>query len=264
MFCEDFYEKLTPFYHLIYPDLDGSWDNMIHRQSTTLATFAEEHLGKRIETILDVSCGIGTQSLGLAQLGYKITASDLTAAAIDRAQKEAETRGVTIDFSLADMRQAFTHHRRQFDLVISCDNSILHLLTDEDMLTALRQFYQCTLPGGGCAISIRDYTGVERDGIQVKPYNIRVENGIRYLIFQVWEFQDSLYDLTMYFIEDRGEQECHAYRMHSTVYAIEFSKLIELMETAGFVDIKRFENPPFFPIIIGKKSKSESDRSVAC
>jgi SAM-dependent methyltransferase len=254
MSCTDFYEKLTPFYHLIYPDDDGNWDNMMKRQSTTLAKFAEEYLGKGIETILDVSCGIGTQALGLAQLGYNITASDLTAASIERAKREAEKREVTIDFSIADMREAFSHHGCQFDLVISCDNSILHLLTDEDMLTAFRQFYQCTLPGGGCAISVRDYTHVERNGIQVKPYNIRVENGIRYLVFQVWEFQDSIYDLTMYFVEDRGEKECTTYKMHSKVYAIEIPQIIALMERAGFVEIKRFENPPFFPIIIGKKT----------
>ncbi|RLC12898.1 MAG: hypothetical protein DRI24_16775 [Deltaproteobacteria bacterium] len=47
-------------------------------------------------SILDVSCGFGTQSLGLAKLGYQVTVSDISAKAIDRAREEAEMRQTLI------------------------------------------------------------------------------------------------------------------------------------------------------------------------
>lgn len=65
--------------------------------------------------------------------------------------------GLSVAFSVADMRHAFDHHQRQFDVVISCDNSVPHLLSDSDILVALKQFYKCARSGGGCIITVRDY-----------------------------------------------------------------------------------------------------------
>lgn len=68
--------------------------------------------------LLDVSCGIGTQSLGLAGLGYEVTASDLSAESVERAKREAEARELSISFSVADMRQAFERHGSGYDVVL--------------------------------------------------------------------------------------------------------------------------------------------------
>src|SRR5437762_3383289 len=131
MTVEAFYDQLAPFYHLIYPD----WPASIERQAAALQSIIREYWGERARTILDVACGVGTQTLGLAALGYAVTASDLSRAAIARAQREATQRGLAIDFSVADMRQAYTHHQKQFDLVLAGDNAVPHLLTDADLLT---------------------------------------------------------------------------------------------------------------------------------
>jgi len=74
----DFYNRLAPFYHLIYPD----WYASIDRQASTLDAIIRERLPHPI-TILDIACGIGTQALGLAALGYDVTASDLSSASVD-------------------------------------------------------------------------------------------------------------------------------------------------------------------------------------
>lgn len=60
--------------------------------------------GDNISSILDVSCGIGTQSLGLSSKGYHVTASDLSFEEIQRAKQEAALRDLSVDFSVADMR----------------------------------------------------------------------------------------------------------------------------------------------------------------
>jgi 2-polyprenyl-3-methyl-5-hydroxy-6-metoxy-1,4-benzoquinol methylase len=140
----DFYDQMAPWYHLVYQD----WNGSIERQAEQLAGVMEQRWGiAKVESILDVSCGIGTQALGLARRGFQVTASDLSGKAIARAREEADQRGIKIDFSVCDMREAYLHHRRQFDLVISCDNSITHLLSDDDILLALGQIYRCTRPG---------------------------------------------------------------------------------------------------------------------
>jgi len=249
MTANDFYKKLTPFYYLIYPD----WDKSIERQASQLNSIITEYWGGGIHTVLDVSCGIGTQALGLAQLDYQVTASDLSEAEVERARQEAQERALEIPFSVADMRQAFTHHQRQFDLVISCDNSVPHLLNDDDILQAFQQFFKCTRPGGGVIITVRDYDKEERSGTQVKPYGIRVKDRKRYLIFQVWDFDGDIYDISMYFISDDGEAECVTHVMRSKYYAVGTGKLMSILEQTGFVDVERLDGRFFQPVIIGKK-----------
>ena len=246
---DDFYDRMTPFYHLIFAD----WEASLERQAGQLDGLIRELWGDQVGTILDVSSGIGTQAIGLARRGYRVTASDLSAKEIERARHEAQKRGLTIDFSVADMRDAFTHHQRQFDLVISADNSVPHLLTDEDILTAFRQFYACVRPGGGCLITVRDYHQVERQRIQVKPYGVRVEAGVRYLVFQVWEFEGDIYNLAMYFIADRGGSNCDTHVMRTRYYAVSTGKLIDLMAAAGFVKVKRVDDRFYQPVIVGTK-----------
>jgi SAM-dependent methyltransferase len=251
---ERFYDELAPFYHLISPD----WESSIRRQAEALDGVIRERWGDRRLSILDVACGIGTQSLGLAALGHHVTASDLSAAAIERAGREAANRGLAIRFSVADMRQAAAHHREQFDLVIACDNAVPHLLTDEELLVAFEQFFLCTRPGGGCLITVRDYDREERTGVQVKPYGVRDEGGVRYLVWQVWEFRGLVYDLAVYFVADRGGPDCTTRVMRSQYYAVGTARLMELMHRAGFVQVERLDDRFYQPILLGRRSVEPS------
>ncbi len=247
MTVTDFYDRLAPFYHLIYPD----WDASIHRQAAALEGIIKARWGRNVQTVLDAACGIGTQALGLAARGYIVTASDLSPVEVARAKHEAAARSLPISFSVGDMRSAYAHHQRQFDVVIACDNSVPHLLTDADLLEAFQQFYACTRPGGGCLISVRDYAAEQHAGLQVKPYGIRIEGHTRYLVFQVWEFHGDIYDLAMYFVEDHGAAEAVTHIMRTQYYAVGSGTLISLLQQAGFQDVQRLDEPFFQPIIVG-------------
>ncbi len=244
-----FYADLTPFYHLIYPD----WDKSIERQTSMLDTIIREIWGDKIYTVLDAACGIGTQCLGLAKLGYQVTASDLSTHVVERAKREAAARGLTISFSVTDMRTVFNQHAGQFDLIIACDNAVPHLLTDYDILKAFQQFYACTRPGGGCLITVRDYEAEELKGQKIKLYGTREEKGTTYLIFQKWDCHGELYDLSMYFVEDDGGSNCKVHVMRSQYYAIRTTKLVELMTEAGFEGAIRLDDKFFQPVIIGTR-----------
>jgi SAM-dependent methyltransferase len=247
---DDFYDRIAPFYHLISPD----WDASIERQADQLAEIFRDHWGGGSKSVLDVSCGIGTQAIGLARKGHGVTASDRSAGAIERAREEARRRGVRIDFSVCDMRAAHGHQGRQFDVVISCDNSIPHLLTDAEILTALRQMYACARPGGGCLLTVRDYDREERGTGIVKHYGTREEAGVRYAIFQVWDFRGDVYDLAMYFVaDDRSAGPLTAHVMRSRYYAIGTGHLLDLMRQAGFASVERLDGRFYQPVLVGSR-----------
>ena len=229
---DHFYDELAPLYHLIYPD----WNDSIRVQGEKLSQLieAEWPSADASRKVLDVSCGIGTQTLGLAALGHAVTASDLSANEVERARNEARERGLDINVSVCDMREAHTHHGGGFDIVISCDNSMPHLQTDADLLTALRQMTACLRPGGGCVVSVRDSAKEERGSNRVKHYGARVDNGKRHVLFQVWDFDDGgkggHYDLGFFFVtEDLATRAVSTRVMRSRYYAISTTRLCELM-----------------------------------
>jgi len=158
---ETYYDELAPLYHLIYPD----WAQHAAQQVAALDSLIRE-TWPQTQTLLDAACGIGTQALGLAERGYQVAASDISAGAVARLQREAAARNLMLHVQVADMRSAAQVWKHSFDVVIACDNAIPHLLSDEDILTALHAFLCCTRPGGGCILSVRDYAQVAReDGV---------------------------------------------------------------------------------------------------
>ncbi len=245
----DFYDQLSPFYHLIYPD----WEASIARQSTQLDSVICELWGGRVKTVLDAACGVGTQAIGLAQLGYQVTGSDISVAAVRRAEREAGQRGLEINFGCADLRSLSSSYSDSFDLAIACDNAIPHLLSDEEIQKAFRELYRCVASGGGCLVSVRDYGPAESKETKVIPYGVRTDGDRQFLVFQVWEYHGSIYDLSMYFIEDRGGSECISHVMRSKYYAVPVARLVELMSEAGFQGVCRIDGRFFQPLVAGSK-----------
>jgi SAM-dependent methyltransferase len=246
---DDFYDRLAPFYDLIFPD----WDASIERQAANLAGIIRDRWGSKVQTILDVACGIGTQSIGLAMKGFAVTGSDLSAKAVERAKIESSQRGVKIDFSVCEMRAVHDHHGRQFDVVIACDNSVPHLLSDQEILRAFRQMRACVRPGGGCLVTLRDYDHEERGNGLLKPYGVRDRNETRYAIFQVWDFVGDIYDLTMYIVVDDGVGQPQTHVMRSKYYAIGSDRLMELMSQAGFGPVERLDGKYYQPVVVGNR-----------
>ena len=250
----NFYDELAPFYHLVYKD----WNASVHRQGEQLSALIKAEWPSS-RKILDVSCGIGTQAIGLAMQGYAVSASDLSEKMIERAKREAHSRNVEVSFSVCDMRKAHVHHGSGFDVVVSGDNALPHLLTDEDILLALRQMTACLSEGGGCVITVRDYELEERGRNLLKPYGIRMANGYRYLLFQVWDFEGEHYDLTFFFVEENlATQEVRTHSMRSKYYAISASRLCDLMQEAGLRNVRRLDGVFFQPMLVGTKGARES------
>lgn len=244
-----FYDNFAPFYELIYLD----WEGSVKRQAAQLDAIIKEYSTGTTSSVLDVSCGIGTQAIGLAKLGYKVAASDLSSAEIERAKIEAHRLGAKLEFSVCDMRQAHSHHKLQFDIVLSGDNSVPHLLDDDSILKAFAQFYQCTRPGGLCVITVRDYEKEKLEGGVIRPYAVKEKNGSRFLIFQVWDVEAPLYQVSMYCVEDSGA-EAKTTIVRTKYYAVSISRLMSLLKEAGFSGIKRLDQAFFQPVLVAKRA----------
>ena len=245
----DFYDALAPDYHLIFPD----WEESMRRQGRALDAIVRARSDAPPHTVLDVACGIGTQSLPLVRLGYEVTSSDASPAAVQRAAREAESRGLKLRTRVADMRAAFDTHGRTFDVVLACDNAVPHLLSDADILRAFEQFHRCTRPGGLCLVSVRDYAALERGGTQIHPYGVRQAGSTRYVLFQVWDWDGDRYDTTFYIVEHPATGWPTVRTMRTSCYAVGIPALMEMMRRAGFTAVERIDGEFFQPVLVGRK-----------
>ena len=71
---QTFYDNLATQYDKLFQD----WQATIQEQAVILENLFAAHGFDRSARILDCACGIGTQAIGLAALGYAVTGSDLS------------------------------------------------------------------------------------------------------------------------------------------------------------------------------------------
>lgn len=238
-----FYNELAEIYHLVYSD----WHASVRRQGSQLAAIIRERW--QAERVLDAACGIGTQALGLAAEGFQVVASDLSPAAVERARREAATLNLQVEFLQADLRHLTSVHQPPFDVVLACDNSIPHLQTASEILQSLREMRSLLRPGGGCLVSVRDYSAVERSGSHLVPFGVRNTSNGRVAVFQVWDFIDQAhYDLSMYFVHDiDGAPRAQVFR--SRYHAVLLSELEDLLQQAGFTAVEHIRDRFFQPVL---------------
>jgi hypothetical protein len=91
----------------------------------------------------------------------------------------------------------------------------------------------------------------------VKPYGIREEGDKRYIIFQVWDFVDQTYDLSMYFVvDDRVSGEVATHVMRTQYYALGIERLLTLMRRAGFSSVERLDGRFYQPVLMGERNSA--------
>jgi len=246
-----FYDELSGYYDLIFAD----WNKSISYHASTIDSLFKDKLFVKPQNILDCACGIGTQTLGLAGLGYNIVASDISSNEIQRAKEEAAKRNLQIEFQIADFQFLEKTFSNSFDAIIAFDNALPHLLSRDDLSIALASIYNRLDPKGVFLASIRDY-----DDILIKrpqnpePYIINTPNGRR-IVFQVWDWNNDIYDFTQYIIEDE-KSKLDIHKANCKYRALQRSELFLALKDVGFEKVQCFmpdEIDFYQPVVVGIK-----------
>ena len=195
---QTFYDDLATQYDKLFLD----WESTTHEQAKLLDGLFGQYGFDRNASVLDCACGIGTQSIGLAALGYRVTGSDISEAELAQAQERAAANGVTLPLARADFRALEDTFDRQFDIVIAMDNALPHMLTAEDLSAAIGSMVGRIKDGGLLVASIRDYDALlESKPPYSPPYIHQTAMGQR-VSFQTWHWEGDHYRLNQYIIDD--------------------------------------------------------------
>ncbi len=247
---QNFYDDLAPQYDKLFED----WNTVMHEQADILERIFTEYGFSHEARVLDCACGIGTQAVGLAKHHYPVTASDISAGALSEAKERAMENGVKIRFEQADFCSLQNTFEEQFEIVIAMDNALPHMLSTESLSMAVRSICSSVCPGGIFVASIRDYDRLlEEKPPYSPPYIHSTDKGQR-VSFQTWEWDDNIYQLTQYIIED--EDTLHTSKFQCKYRATRRDELTSILLSVGFSEVAwKFMNETGFyqPIVVAKK-----------
>jgi glycine/sarcosine N-methyltransferase len=247
-----FYDDLADDYHLLFAD----WKASRAWQAEVLDRIIREHLGPGPRSVLDCSCGIGTQAIGLAARGFAVHAADISAAAVARAEREAAAAGVSLTTSVADIRTLDRQVPGEFDIVLSCDNALPHLSNPADLLLATRSMWSKTAPDGLLLASIRDYDRLLAERPRSELPRIFDDPNGRRIVFQVWDWgDDRTYTLNLFIVSQLAEGWQTVHR--ATGYrALLREELSAVLREAGFSEVRWLmpdESGYYQPIVTARK-----------
>ena len=123
------------------------WEAMVPEEATHAdLAFLRRHLrAEPPARVLDIPCGAGRHSLGLARQGYQLTGVDISEDAIARASAAAEAETLPACFVRGDMR--FFETSEQFDAAVCLGNSIGYF-EPEETRTFVARLASALKPGG--------------------------------------------------------------------------------------------------------------------
>jgi len=247
---QTFYDNLASQYDKLFLD----WQATTQDQALMLdKLFRNNGYGDNAQ-ILDCACGIGTQAIGLAALGYNVTASDISDGELSEARRRALESNVKVCFEHADFRTLSKTFSQQFNIIIAMDNALPHMLTKGDLEAAVESITNQMVVGGMFVASIRDYDALVMNKPPYSPpYIHKTEKGQR-VSFQTWDWDGDNYKLVQYIIDD--EENTQISKFECEYRAVLREELTNLLIYNGCSSVvwKLPEETHFYqPIVIAKK-----------
>jgi len=247
---QTFYDNLSEHYDKLFLD----WQTDSREQAILLdRLFREQGFGPSAR-ILDCACGIGTQAIGLACLGYSVTASDISQPELDRARKQSVQNRVSIRFEHADFRALEKVFPETFSIIIAMDNALPHMLSHSQHSAAIESITGRLSSRGIFVASIRDYDDLlSKKPPFSPPYIHHTGNGQR-VSFQTWNWEGDNYKLTQYIIEDEASLQIHKFDCEYRATRREELTALLLAHGCKKVSWKFPDETGFYqPIVIARK-----------
>jgi SAM-dependent methyltransferase len=137
-----FYDALAPMF-----DVMTDWEARLASEGPFLREMLRESGAARV---LDAACGSGGHALALARWGYDVAGADASPVMIALAQAKAAEVGLDIPLVVSDLAALgeIRPRARPYDAVLCLGNSLPHLLTQADLVAALRGMASVLRPGG--------------------------------------------------------------------------------------------------------------------
>jgi 2-polyprenyl-3-methyl-5-hydroxy-6-metoxy-1,4-benzoquinol methylase len=230
----EFYDELAESYDALTATAEKA------RQADSFCGDLLQRTGAK--RVLDTACGTGLYTLAFARAGAEVTGADISPGQISLARDRARRQGLDIQWTIAAFHALPAAAPGPWDLVTCLGNSIVHLLTDEQLRAAANAFAAVLSDSGHLVLSLLNYgpilrdrrriIGITRQGDRefIRFYDFLSERQLRFNVLSITGGQSPEHRLTSTRLCAWGPEE-----------------ITEALKLAGFNEIESYGGYGFEP-----------------
>lgn len=199
--------------------------------------------GRDIKSLLDVSIGSGSATLPLAELGVKLSGSDLSEDMLAKCKRKAEAKDFPMELKCCDFRTVAEHFGSPFDCVASTGNSLPYV-SNEDVLKTLEQMDSLIKPGGYLYFEIRNWDKILEERKRFYPYAPFFDGDTRVNLTQIWDYNSDgsiTFNILYVFEKDNRFLQMEVFEEH--YIPIKRYLLLDKLREIGYQDIQLMPYP---------------------
>ena len=231
---EEFYDTLASEYHLLFAD----WWSAAEWHGAVIADILSTR-GKILEgRLLDCTCGIGTQALPLAALGYRETGTDVSHASEStrpsrRRPREGSTWTSGSAMSATSASMSKTTSTSSFPATTHCHT----FSPTKTWSRRSRSIRDCLTSKIGLLLaSLRDYDTLRLSRPEGTPISVHGEHGLRHGSGQTWQWSmdGEFVDVEPFTFTETAAGSWHARSSATRYRALQRATLERLLRSVGF------------------------------
>jgi SAM-dependent methyltransferase len=249
------YDEMSDDYECFF----CNWEEHKNKQSESYDNIIKSLNFNKSAKILDITCGIGTQIIGLYERGYKnIYGSDISKKQINRANELCTKHDCDIKTFVCDACEIDNITAKESkDIILSSSNSIPLLGGKDNIKTMLEKSFHALKKDGVFIANIRDYTNLVKTRPLIAEMGNFIKNNIEHIWYETADWKDEkTYLSDIYFSKINNNKITGKRYKFPEVYAVCKSDFIDLLNLVGFSDVKFYSDGYHNisrPIYIAKK-----------
>ena len=187
------------------------------------------------ETILDAGCGSGLYAMTFARMGLDVIGEDISESLLAMAKRQAMDEQLDVRWISCAFDEINSHVTRSVDAVVCMGNSLVHVLSDNDLARVMMNFSKVLNPAGLLAIQVLNYDRL----IKQQERIVGVSRSGEKEFIRFYDYLDRLVRFNILTIDScGGELSTHLSSTLHRPYRVD--ELSEACKLAGFEEPELF------------------------
>lgn len=247
-----------------YDDFSQDYDHFVNWEARLTAEmpFISEYL-RHIESqtdrkpkVLDTACGSGMHAIELAKRGYSACGADLSPKMIEKAAANANAAEIDVLFKVSPFGSLANDFRMEaefpFNLIVCLGNALPHLLSLNQIRSALNDLAASLEPGGILMLQNRNFDAILKLKERWIAPQSHQEGNQEWVFLRFYDFDaDGLITFNIVRLYQKGSQNWQQQVSTTRLYPLTRDILIDLLKSSGFNEITCYglmsKNEPFNP-----------------